>query len=369
MGGLAGHMMHPHDAMNLKLGQLKTIVANSIYGKYQMVEKMDGFNIHILKHNGQIRFARNGQDLLDGGFTDADMDNRFTSERVRAIYKVAYDMAKTINPDWLEEFSERGATYNCEVVTDRANIMPYTCGMKIIFHNVFMWRWDNGAYVQTGTGIITQPELLKMSAPTIYLDRNIDFVSVDSLLNRLEEIFKKYELTDEHTLKDYYRIRFIQYMLENQKDILNGCESTENVHKLIAALFNRFFNDGEQMNLKAIRKLTTANITPLIKIQSAITYAVKIEMDEYILQVGTIILRYAHNYTNEKYAIDSIPILTEEIRAQFSLDEADDKQVRRWRSCNYNIFALEGVVFEAEGYTFKWTGPFAPLNQMIGRQR
>ena len=41
----------------------------------------------------------------------------------------------------------------------------------------------------------------------------------------------------------------------------------------------------------------------------------------------------------------------------------------RWMACKNKVFATEGIVVEYGGERYKWTGPFAPVNQLLGGRR
>ena len=67
MSGLSGHIMNLWEDLSLTKEDLKEIIQKSFENRFCFKEKIDGFNIHFFIKDNQSRFARNKQDLLNGG--------------------------------------------------------------------------------------------------------------------------------------------------------------------------------------------------------------------------------------------------------------------------------------------------------------
>ena len=359
MGGLAGHMMHPHDNLKLMIGQFDEIFYKTICGKLPMSEKLDGFNIHILNKEGEIRFARNNKDLMEGGFSKTEIENRFTNDRVREVFRKGFEMAEADDrfkmlPDW-DLFHY---TMNVEIIVGCTNIMPYGQDM-LVPHNLYRWGiWEGNAHVNS---IDELPGAFKTNLPFTMLDFEADFN--DSYWDeRFINVFGEFEGT--HTLEDYYRHKFTQVVMA----VMEG----EYQFELVQAMFNRFFGVGEKVNLRELRKeFGSENVQKFLDIEKQLVFLTKDDLDQLVLEMGTYILDHFRGLnwsTGSQYnAMDNLHFQVMDVVK--SDPEGTKVFVHRWMACKGKVFATEGIVVEYEGNRYKWTGPFAPVNQLLGGRR
>lgn len=348
MGGLSGHMMHPHDNHELTIGQFKNLLAGSMQGAYPMTEKIDGFNIHFMRYNGEIRFARNGKDILEGGFGQQDIANRFSNDRVRLVFAVAYDMVTKLPVDSIPEFTKTHKTINAEIVVEGTTNIMYYAKTAIIPHNI--WIWDGKAG--------TPCEEIKNNMVLKYTPMNKGLVR--NMINQLTgEEFAPLGLTENNSLYDYYAIRFALVMSEMFPELVKECP------EVLRILFNRFMGI-DKTNLREIRKMTTANIGPILDAEKRIMQVVKEPLDRWVLKIGTAMLEHANGFNSANHCGYRAAAMLEE-----SIMHADKNETfkRRWEYCDNKIFGMEGLVVEFEGNLYKFTGPFAPINQLLGGQR
>jgi len=354
MGGLAGHMMHPHDNMNLTVNSFLKLCIKSLEGEMKFTEKLDGFNIHILKHNGELRFARNGSDLLTFGFGAEEIEKRFSNERVRNIFRFGWNEMIADADEYralLPEFKHAHVTLNVEIICERTNIIPYWY-RGIFPHNFHHWVGDeNGKLVCAD---VTPYELDKTFIE--YLPQPYDYKEIgDTILAN----FTKYGLTLDNTLLDYYRMRFLEYISEAYPELKKYPAG-------LRALFNRFFKVGEQTNLREIRKVLFQqhDIQYILDDAKEIVKFAKTGLDQLVLWIGTMILENVHVRDGiNDYAARA------ELQRDILNTQQDCEFLERWAACGYKIFSIEGVVTEFEGNLYKWTGPFAPINQLISGNR
>ena len=359
MGGLAGHMMHPHDNLKLTIEEFEEIFLGTIYGNLPMSEKLDGFNIHILNCGGKIKFARNAGDLANGGFGKDEIENRFTNDRVREIFRKGFELAEADDrfkmlPDWdLFHF-----TMNTEIIIGRTNIMPYGQDM-LVPHNLFRWQNEGSKYITVSVGEL--PGALKTNLPFTMLDFDADF-NEDHWRERIDDIFE--EFTGENTLEEYYGHKFVQVAMA----IMEG----EFSYELVQAMFNRFFGVGEKVNLRELRKeFGSENVQKFLDIEKQLVFLTKDDLDQLVLEMGTYILDHFRGLNwasgTQYFAMDK---LHNEVMDQLNGDPEGTKVfIHRWTACKGKVFATEGIVVERKGNRYKWTGPFAPVNQLLGGNR
>lgn len=359
MGGLAGHMMHPHDNLKMTVAEFADLFYKTVGGALPMSEKLDGFNIHILNKGGELRFARNAGDLANGGFGKDEIEGRFTNDRVREIFRLGFEMAEhddrfKMIPDW-DLFHY---TMNVEIIGfGRTNIMPYGQSM-LVPHNLFRWQAEGSKYITVS--IDELPGALKTNLPFTMLDTKCDF-NLHYWEARLEKVFD--EFTNENTLEDYYEHQFVQVVMA----IMEG----EYSYELVQAMFRRFFK-LDKTNLRELRKeYGSENVQKFLDLEKQLVFLTKDDLDQLVLEMGTYILSHFRGLnwsTGTQYS--AMSTLHGDIMAQLKSDPDGTKIfVHRWTACKGYVFATEGIVVEYKGDRYKWTGPFAPINQLLGGNR
>lgn len=361
MGGLAGHMMHPHDNKNLTIGQFKALVKDSIEGRKVFKEKLDGFNIHIGKADGHLFFARNGKDLQQGGFYLSEMDERFSSEEVRNIYKEAWKML-IVDQDLLDEMVDTldaDVTYNCEIIFGQTNVLDYPEVKQIIIHNAFIWRMDDDCkyYVHE----VTEEPLKYL--PQRYLQEELSYnpgyLTAELVLGDIDKCTGSYGMNEDNTLNQYYEARFVRCISLWYPELLK-------TPKIVHPLYERIMNRNIIVKLNVLRNMTEVDLDEVLSKENAqkIYDFVRADLERIVLKVGTEILNRVHGYLNEPYKYGVINDLALRMNVKFS-----ERLGVKWVICDHQIYALEGVVFKHEGELYKWTGPFAPINQILGGRR
>lgn len=354
MGGLAGHMMHPHDNLDLTIEDFGNLIRSSLKGELGMTEKFDGFNIHILNKGGEIRFARNAKDLETAGFGLDDMENRFSNERVREIFREGFKMACVDSrfdriPDW-DLFKY---TVNVEIIVGTTNIMPYDGFRMIIPHNLYRWMFDGKRH------IITSIEDLRGGFKSDLPLKNINPMKRYNELYwnaRMDEIFK--DTCEGDKLEDYYRMKF-----QDVVEALMGIHEPE----LVNTMFNRFFDRGVKLNLREIRKIYGEAVQEFLDKQKALVYLTKSDLDKFVLEAGTHILEGVKGLNALGENQFTAPgKLYQEIKKVEGSETSLKIFYDRWEACDKKIFPIEGVVVNFKGHSYKWTGPFAPINRLIG---
>lgn len=358
MGGLAGHMMHPHDNLKLTIREFTELFGNTINNELPMSEKLDGFNIHILNKGGEIRFARNAGDLANGGFGVDEIENRFTNERVRGIFYKGFEMARNderfkMLPDW-DLFHY---TMNTEIIAGLTNIMPYGKDL-LVPHNLFRWQLADGKYITVSVDEL--PGALKTNLPLVWLPVESDY-NCAYWHKRLSAVFE--EFTPENTIEEYYEHKFTQVVMA----VMEG----EFSHELVRTMFRRFFK-LDKINLREIRKeYGTENVQKFLDVEKQLVFLTKDDLDQLVLEMGTYILDHVRGlnwaYSDQHYAMGSLHNSC--ITALMEDPEGTKVFSHRWEACKAKTFSVEGIVVRYKGGLYKWTGPFAPINQLLGGNR
>lgn len=357
MGGLAGHMMHPHDNLNLTFEDLNDLAINCLTGLQPMYEKFDGFNIHFFKLNGEIRFARSGKDLLTGGFGIDDLETRFPNAKVRAIFDWGCREIIQKYKDVLKlDFNTFPCTFNTEIVVKKTNVMPYKDSF-IKTHNIFIWECENGKY--SVRDVVNNPN----GSPVRF--RACTGVQAEAIVDMAGFMKENRINNPKITIEKYYFDKFLETMYCKWPAL---CEYPGFLSR---DLFNRFFKNDRSRNLREIRSMCVKDakvLNDVLAHQKEIVYEIRKSLDLLVLKIGTAILdRCAGINAQAGLNYAAAAVLERAIDQKISdPDFLAPEFYARWNACDRKIFGIEGVVTEFKGVTYKWTGPFAPINQLIG---
>lgn len=384
-GGAAGHMLYPHNYIDLTFEDLKNIVSDLLSGKVTDVsEKIDGLNLQSTKNtNGEVVFIRNKTDLNSerGGMLKADMISKWHdkqhvldtfSRAATTIEKVFAGIPESFfNPD------ENTRLYvNCEcVVAGKTNIMPYVAN-QVDFHDIWIYKFDGKQWVKdsvTKDGLDRIEKACKNTearlTPQVIIDTTKEADKLaKQYLNRLSQIGDK-----DQTIKDWMWERYVEYVEKNAKWIT----SSETGQR---ALFNRYFLDDKIVNLRLLRKEYADNLEDLEVLEKK-EHKVMVgqcmePLDSFFMEFGNDVIKLCKGLINQgredevvKELIKDMQDVVSEIKKNGSPETQErlSYQLSRLEKLGQeNINAAEGIVFNYKGKVMKLSGLFAPLNQVLG---
>lgn len=384
MGGLAKHMLHPHEDLNLTFGGLKGMVQGIFCGDLEMKEKLDGFNIHFLKVNNQLRMARNAKDLNNLGFGPEDITSRFSTDRIRGVFMSGYEWMQNHLPEIdLPDFEIEHVTLNCEIISHTTNVLLYMVE-RCYIHNLYRWNQESdGSWdfeIEDYRGLY--------SSPIVELKEHC--VDVDKLMVELDEIVRPiippHKFVDDVNLYEYYQARFANYWMER---IQKG-EKFDYSIEFLKVMFRRLFPECQSIvglpvpNLRDIRKdFPDLDVDEFLKHSSEIIHYIKQHLDHWVLKVGNLILSNVTGFINsaDQTAWASQTALRNNIlcaTAEMAAKNMNDPKLKlfeeRFRASGSQVNPLEGVVVQygTRRYgikRYKWTGSFAPINRLLGGKK
>lgn len=412
MGGLYGHMEHPHDINNFTFGDLKGLTRDFFSGRISgMTEKLDGMNVFAtVNTEGEVRFARNGGQAsdIDGGMTIKDMEERWHDNisifnAYKNAYRLFYDLVKKLD-DPVGFFNGDGYRLyaNCEVIDPQhPNVIKYgktilsihgligfTTGENVVRFEVP--ENENKAKMNT-----LKKSISDMNSPygTVQLTPNVIFNATedceDTLLNLIADIDHIEEIseTDDNTrIIDYKKVmlkKYLEYM--GQSDVLN-CPFID-LFITRWAYKDRTKNERPEMpNAVQLRKMVlTSGIANAAEVYKSIYSFEKncldqvfkelmIPVENFVYSLGNAAISSCHGFANEGFENETIASLVEQMEETKNLvaSNNDEEMEKTYVWClntleylgnRYNI--TEGVVFRYKGHTLKLTGSFAALNKAI----
>ncbi len=387
-GGLYGHMSHLHENPDLTFSRLKFILTSAANGQIKGTEKTDGQNLNVSYSvkEGKAKAARNKTNVIDGGL-NADqlyaMFENHVNQNLKDVFSDALKaFEKIIDPLPIKKkirmFGEDTEIYyNCEVLDDRTPNVYHYDTKNLIIHLVGHAKYDRDTGKATNEEVDAS-ELIdyvnamqeKMANEKYGVKVNAlktieglaDMQHLDNALESIDRVKENYQLNDESTLKD-----LIVKRLEEQLSNLNlPPEIISNlVNKMMIGSVNT--KDIKDANIKAVAKEVLAN--------SNIYLGVALEPMEMIINDFAIEMLKGYESAfilNNKSEVERLK--QETANAIKAIQAANNdmaneilaRQIKKLKSIENISASAEGVVFSTDGHTFKFTGTFAPMNQILG---
>ena len=414
MGGLAGHMSHVHEDLNLKLVDIFEIMDGVVSGEISSSEKVDGQNIMFkVDPDGTGKFSRNKGDISRGGRTYQTMIKDFNQRGSPVVAMIYGDGGEAIQkgidnlPDSVvsEVFldPEMPELYiNSEIIHEKKpNIIVYDANY-IVLHNAMTFadssktlqemnqKFDllvdnlNGVEVQLGNGTtwkIVGPQSLP--APREYVEDQAGFdEEIENIKNSLLRSFTDEGLTDQNTIGDFAQKVLEEKVLprmgvndENAAEImcnflLNGGNS-----KSIREVLSNFSNVSKETialvtlskNKPKQRKLVGAAISPINTGLHRFATLILNNMKSVIAKNPDLAAGVMRNAVMQheqiRQALQST--ITDPIKLEDNLTKLD-RQIELLGDLDKLNSSIEGIVFKTRFGTYKFTGPFAAANQILG---
>jgi hypothetical protein len=392
-GGAYGHMAHPFDDMDLTFGDLKDIISKALNGDLGVVrEKTDGQALAISWKNGRLIAARNKGNLANAGANAMGIEDVASKFGGRGGLTDAYnfamkDLSAAISglsdAQRKKIFNEGKCFMNLEVIwPSSVNVIPYGQAL-LVFHNTTCYDEKgvaigaDGGAAGTLAGMIKQVNADVQSKYTIQgppiteIPKNENLSSKQGkYISRLKKLQSEFGLKDSDNVADYHQSWWDWWITSN---------APIKVDKLTKeALIRRWaFGDkgfrlntisNEELQKWAIEhdKVNVAkqqkdNIKPF----EEIFLGVGADVLEFVGSVLTVHPEKAIRSMKQKFKQVASQVRSGGSPAQIQKLKSELERLNQLGGIN-KIVANEGLVFFYNGKTYKLTGTFAPLNQILG---
>ena len=391
-GGAAGHMMHPFDDHSLTFGNFKQIVKSALQGGLDFeeaaTEKTDGQNLFATVKDGQAMFARNKGQMIN----PLDLNGiikMFTGHASKLVEETyifaAKDLAAALPALKDQSMFANGLNFvNMELIYSKNPNVIYYDRDVIQFHGIIE---TDGEGNQTGkqnvagdlvkalkelksdvqkTFTIIPPQILKLGKD-INFDERVGYY--EKAINKLRDT---YNLSDGDEVKMYHEAWWRNQIEVNFSDL-------EPAHKE-GLLLRWAYLDKKTLKLTALKKELTPEQNKAVKDfdgQRNKKYKENIlPFENLFLELGADVLKNASNFVAanpdaEKARLhDQIRTEAGKIKKNGDLAQIErvEKELKRLEGIGgiESIIPTEGVVFKFKGKTFKLTGTFAAINQLMG---
>ena len=406
-GGAYGHMNHPFDDNNLTFSDLKNIIINGLAGKLNrednVSEKLDGQNLMISWVDGKLKAARNKGHLKNGGKTaptTAGIANMFSGRGniktafVGAMRDLENAIGKLSEPQKNKVFGNGTKWMNLEVIYPQtANVIDYDVA-EIVFHGTTEYDKSGRAkgYSKEGArmleGMIRQinqniQKKFKISRPNfLQLSKVQDFGKKKStFLSRLNKLQGQYGLKDTDKLGMYHQSYWQNYIFNAAKQFNTKLKDSQ-----LIKLTNRWAFFDKSYSIGDIKKDFKDNpkfvdwVIKTDKLDHNKMFKQNIKPFEILFfQVGAEILKNIQGFLAVSPDSAVQKIRQDVTKALSDLQKPDNVQkleklkiqIEKLEAIggSSSIVPSEGLVFKYKGNIYKFTGAFAPINQILGSLR
>ena len=392
-GGAYGHMNHPFDiSMNLTFGDLKKIINNALDGKLGVVrEKTDGQALAISWKNGKLIAARNKGHLSNGGASALDMSALASKFGGRGALSDAYNFAMRDLYSAISGLSEKerqsifkdgSAFCNLEVIyPQNANVIPYGQNL-LVFHNVVEYDEKGNAVGSVKGAESKLASMIKdinkhvqstytiQGPPITKLPKDEKLSSQKGKFNgMLSKLQSEFGLSDKDGVADYHYAWWMNFVNKSKKNLSQlekeglarrwAFDNKSFTIKSIADEDARKWADGVDKDAKD--KIMKGNLR---------------KFEDIFLGVGAEVLSFMSSVLTAQpdEALQSIRTSLESSISDIK-SGGSEAQIKRLEKELARLNAIggfeklvpnEGLVFFYKGNTYKLTGTFAPLNQILG---
>ena len=392
-GGAYGHMNHPFDIeMNLTFGDLKNIVTKALNGDLETArEKTDGQALAISWVNGRLVAARNKSHLKNkgaGAMTIGQVADKFANRGgLTDAYNFAMqDLSKAIaalsEPQRKKVFKDGSCFMNLEVIYPTSvNVIPYGQPL-LVFHGTFEYDdagtiiGENQEAAKILAGMIKQVNAHVQSKYTIQgppinkLPKSEDLSKLQGkYLGMITKLQNEFKLSDTDGVADYHQYWWTNFVdkgakkLDAQQKIglVKRWAFGDKSFRIADIKDNKLRAWAEQIDKQDQQKISKQNL---------------MKFEEIFLGVGADVLSFmtsvltANPDSAKRQMVSRLESTISQVKAS-----GDPKKIAKLKLELDRLKALggfdkivpnEGIVFVYGGNTYKLTGAFAPLNQILG---
>ena len=394
MGGVAGHLMHLYDNRNLSYNDIADILSKASQGELVGTEKTDGFNIYLGFKDGEARAARNKGDMRKGGMNAAAVDarNYRGGPKVRQVYVDSFRAFEKAMLSLSDEeraglFGPDGEIfYNTEILGPSApNVIKYDPSL-ITIHPAGHKRYN----AETNSlEVVDATENAKVLDATV--DRFAEVLAGEDFDVQRTAVTQLNKLDDDHDLN-------IALARIQKAGLVGDMTINDLLVEAVSGVVNERFSVLSEEKRQAIvaRSLQLEGHPGITAIKKGLPKEIANEVSTFIKEQSIVPIRKViapiedaiHDLSVEllsglesAYILDNkaeVERLRKEVEAAIAnikqyAGEGSEKahemlyrQLLKLKHHDKIDTAVEGFVFQHDGNLYKFTGNFAPVNQLLG---
>ena len=395
-GGAYGHMSHPFDTdINLTFGQLKDIVNRALEGTLEFTrEKTDGQALAISWRDGRLVAARNkghlknrGENALDiKGVSDKFQGRGGLSDAYNYAMKDLSNAIKSLNDKQRDKIFKQGACFmNLEVITPTSvNVIAYGQAL-LVFHGTMEYD-DSGSAIGENkesarilAGMIkqvnkdVQDSYTIQGPPVVQLPKSQDLSKKrGKYSSQISKLQKEFSLKDTDGVANYHQSWWEQWVDKNSPSSLDN-KTKMGLVKRWAFMDKKFRLDKknitDEKTLEWAKKTDKDNHKKISKDNL-------MKFEKIFLGLGAEVLEFTSSAltVNPDSAVRDMKKRIDKTIKDVK-KSGDPKKIEKLKlelgrlnsiGGSKKIVPNEGIVFLYKGNTFKLTGTFASVNQILG---
>ena len=404
-GGAYGHLNHPFDDKNLTFSDFKTLIINTLQGNLDkegpVTEKTDGQNIMISWKNGKLVAARNKGHIKNFGANALDISgikNMFSGrgDIEKAFVSAMSDLQKALKGLSKKQkdkvFAEGKKFMSLEVIYPAtSNVIPYDKSL-LQFHGTIEYnsagspigedrgsaRMLAGMIKQINQNVqktysITKPFITQLPVVKNFSQKQSYF------LGKLKKLQDVYKLNDSATLSDYHQAYWMEY-------IYNGAKNTDYPNPSNDVLMNltkRWAFFDKSYKIPQIKK----DLQDYPKFLDWVLSTDKMDhaklqkqhirdWEVLFFELGAEILSNLQDFIAANPSKAAQTIRKDLKKAIDKVKQSKDPKVLNTLKTQLDrlnaigglkaVVPTEGITFVFKGKVYKYTGAFAPANQILG---
>jgi hypothetical protein len=393
MGGVAGGMAHLYNDPSLSFNDIKKILSAASRGELEGTEKTDGYNIYLGYVDGKPRAARNKGDMAKGGMDFGTLAAREFKggPEVRKVYLDAfraYSMAlDTLSEKELDAiFGENDEVfYNTEIQGPSAsNVVNYDANVLSIHptgHKEYDEETNQLKLVNTANNSAALDKVIDRFEERLQ-DEDFSVRRTAALkLNKLDSDYdlnialnkmEKAGFTGDMTIGEFLEANILEYL--NQK---LAYLSDDVKQAVVDRILRKDGALGIPQITKGMPKTEKEKISAFIKYGPALIKKFTYPLEDAIHDFSVELLRglqSAYILDNEAQVEELKKEVAEAIKTlrDYSGPGAEEaheilfQQLKKLKHHDNINTAVEGFVFQIGDQVYKFTGNFAPINQLLG---
>jgi len=393
-GGLYGHLNHLYDNPDLSFGEIKKIFDTASSGELKGTEKTDGQNLFISYSvkDGKAKAARNKGNIKTGGMDAMQLASKFADRgALEKAFVDSFDafekVISQLSPEEQREIFGEDANifYNAEIMDPaNPNVINYDT-RSLVIHQKGHSEFDretgnikdtdvsnNVAVLQNALEGVQQSEAAEDFTVQMNAIKNLQSLENDAALKkadqRINKIISSVGLSDGSTIGDFVNAR-LSPIIANKFPMLDDARKDMLIRRIAG-------EKGIKVTTitKGLDKEAKAEINSFVKGGKKIMGEVIGPLEKTIHDFSVEMLRglesafILDNDSEVKRLAGEVGIAIDAINGSNRDDVMDvvRKHLEKIGKAENISTATEGFVFDWDGVTYKFTGNFAPANQILG---
>jgi hypothetical protein len=401
MGGVygkTGHMSHLYDNPDLTFQEMKEILDAAANAELDVEEKLDGQNLYLSYsvEEGKAKAARNKTHLREKGVDAQGLANKFAGRgSVYEAFTKSFDAferaVETMSPEARSRVfgPDTNFWYNTEIMDpDNPNVINYD-SKTLKIHDKGHYEFNREAkggkgekifrdfseelnildsYLDHIQSTLSKHEFAFIRDATIQLKQMADEAPLRTAIMKINSIIGREGLNDNDDVGDYLFKR-VYDGLDTDLNNLKKDEITKYLLKLSGNVGLRAIKKGlspeDLHDLNAIIGSKDSILQQAIRPLEMVVHDFTVELLKGIESRFIVDNKEETRNLQQKLA-DAVKAISERGADDPAAMEIMQRQLNKIKDFVNISTPIEGLVFDYNGYTYKFTGNFAPLNQILG---